>query len=214
MKDVAIVSSATQFTSTKGRQYLLVFCEFLYIPKLFHTLINPNKLFHFQTQVQYNPYAMDPMIIIIPDGNFISCLESKGINIFINTWSPTQEDLASLPHIQLTLQQRWEPHNIAFLETNYCVKEEMESRKFSSIAKNFRQSLEDTRDTTAVDEEDNIFNTKELNRIIVASVQVAGTQANENEEITIDESRRVAELFTIKKIAETIQNNKQGNNVT
>ena len=49
MKDVTIVYAATGFTSTTGRQYILVFRECLYMPKLSHTLINPNQRFYFQT---------------------------------------------------------------------------------------------------------------------------------------------------------------------
>ena len=60
----------------------------------------------------------------------------------------------------------------------YYVKEEMESRNISSLAINFRKSLEDPGDTSVVDEEYVIFNTQEFNRIIVDSVRVLGTQAN------------------------------------
>ena len=41
---------------------------------------------------------------------------------------------------------------------------------------NFRQSLEDPRDTPVMDEEDVIFVTQEFNRRIVASFIVSGTQ--------------------------------------
>ena len=71
MKDVAIISTAIGFTSTTGRQYIIVFHECLYMPELSHTLINPNQLCNFQTEVQDNPYAMDPMSIISPDVNLI-----------------------------------------------------------------------------------------------------------------------------------------------
>ena len=54
----------------------------------------------------------------------------------------------------------------------------MESQNISSLAMNFRQSLEDPGDTPVVDEEDVIFNTQDFNSIIVASVQVSGTQEN------------------------------------
>ena len=107
MKYVEIVYADTGLTSTTGRQYILVFHEYLYMPRLSHNLINPNQLLHFKTQVQDNPYAADPMSITIPDGNFIACLELEGTNIFINTWYPTQEELSSLPYIELTLQQLW-----------------------------------------------------------------------------------------------------------
>ena len=67
MKDVVIVSAATGFTSTTGRKYIIIFRECLYMPELSHTLIKPNQLCHFQKQVQENPYAADPMSIMIPD---------------------------------------------------------------------------------------------------------------------------------------------------
>ena len=114
MKDVAVISAATGITSTTGRQYILVFHECLYMPKLSHTLINPNKLFYFQTQVQDNPYMTDTMSITILNGNFIACLESEGTNLFHNTWSPPQEELTLLPHIEITSQQPWYPHKITF----------------------------------------------------------------------------------------------------
>ena len=148
------------------------------MPKLSHTLINPNQLCHFQTQVQYNPYATDPMSIISPNRNFIVCLESEGTNIFLNTWSPTQEDLTSIPHIELTSQKPWEPHKIAFPEVKYYVKEEMESQKIPSLTMSFRQLLKYPGDTLVVDEEDVIFNTHEFNRRIVAILRMSGAQAN------------------------------------
>ena len=132
MNDVAIVSAATGFTSASGKQCILIFHECLYMPELSHTLINPNQLRHCHTQVQENPYAKEPMSITSPDVGFVACLESEGTNIFLNTWSPTQTDLASLPHIALTSQQPWDPRKVAFPATKYYVKEEMESRNVSS----------------------------------------------------------------------------------
>ena len=96
---------------------------------LMNFCIYPNRICHFQTQVQDNPYATDPMSIIIPDGKIIAFLDSEGTNIFLNTLYPTQEDLALLPHIELTSQKPWEPHKIAFPATKNYVKEEKESRR-------------------------------------------------------------------------------------
>ena len=104
MKDVSIISAATRFTGTIVRQHIIVFHECLYMPKLSHTLINPNQRRHFQTLVQDTPYSTDPMSIISLDGDFISCLESEGTNTFLNKRSPIQEDLVSLPHIEITSQ--------------------------------------------------------------------------------------------------------------
>ena len=203
MKDVAIVSAATGFTSASGNQYILIFHECLYMPELSHTLINPNQLRHFHTQVQDNPYAKEPMSIISPDGEFVACLESEGTNIFLNTWSPTQTDLASFPHITLTSQQPWDPHKVAFPATKYYVKEEMESRNVSSMACQFTQSIEDDPEVEpTVYEEDIIFDTHEFNRSLVASVRVSGAQANEIEGKYIEERRRLATLITTQVIDE------------
>ena len=82
MKYFDIVSSATGFTSVTGWKYILVFHEALYMPELDHTLINPNQLRQFHTQVQENPYhATEPMNITNPIRDFIACLESQGKNI-------------------------------------------------------------------------------------------------------------------------------------
>ena len=91
--------------------------------------------------------------------------------------------------------------------------EEIEPRNISSLAMSFRESLENPGDTLVVDEEDVIFDTQKFNRRIVTSVRVSGTQANEINENTIDEQRRVAELVTKKRIAEMIHNEKKGRNV-
>ena len=100
-----------------------------------------------------------------------------------------------------------------FPATKYYVKEDIESQNISSLAMNFRQSLEDPGDTPVVNEEDVIFYTQESNRRIVAIVRVSGTQENDIEGSTIYEHRRVAELVTNKRIADIIHNKKQGNNV-
>ena len=103
MKNIPIITAATGFKSTTGRQYILVFNEALYIKDMDHTLINPNQLRHFDTELQDNPYhATDPMSITSPNGEFVACLQSQGTNVFLNTWRPTKTQLSSLPHIVLT----------------------------------------------------------------------------------------------------------------
>ena len=75
MTNILIITAETGFTSTTGRQYILVFNEALYIKDMDHTLINPKKLRHFDTEVQDNPYhAADPMSITSPNREFMACL--------------------------------------------------------------------------------------------------------------------------------------------
>ena len=126
----------------------------------------------FQTQFQENPYHdIEAMNITNPSGYFTACLESQGTNIFLNTWFPTQTDLAAFSHIELTSRQPWNPHQIEFPSTKYYVKEDIETQNLSSIGIKFRQSIEDD-EIQIVDEEDIIFNTQRFNQILVASVQI------------------------------------------
>ena len=99
-KNVDIMSAATGLASVTGLKYILVFYESLYIPELDHTLINPNQLHQFHTQAQDNTYhGIEQINITNPSGYFTACLEYQETNIFLNTWFPTQTDLAVFPHI-------------------------------------------------------------------------------------------------------------------
>ena len=118
MKNITIITAATGFTSTTGRQYILVFNESLYIKGMDHTLINTKQLQHFDTEVQDNRYhATNTMSITSPNGELMACLQSQGKNVFINTWQPTKMQLSSLPHIALTSPGKWDPHKIEFPAT-------------------------------------------------------------------------------------------------
>ena len=81
------------------------------------------------------------MNITNQSGYFTACLESQGTNIFLNTWFPTQTDLAAFPHIELTSRQPRNPHQIEFPSTKYYVKEEIEAQNVSSIGIKFHQSF-------------------------------------------------------------------------
>ena len=65
--------------------------------------------------------------------------------MFLDTQFPTQGDLESYPHIELTSRQHWNPHKIEFLQTKYYVQEEVEGRNVSKVTVCF--SGETPRDT-------------------------------------------------------------------
>ena len=128
MKDVPIIAAATGYTSATGLQYILVIPEALYMPSLTHSLFNPNQFRHFGTIVQDNPFCPDPMKIETADGSFTACLKSKGLDIFLTTWAPTQADLNSLPHIVLCSSSPWNPQQIELPSVSLVEQEEMEWR--------------------------------------------------------------------------------------
>ena len=123
MKDIPIVSAATIFTLENGRNYILVFHEALYMPDMRRTSINTNQCRHFWEKVQDNPYPkVCPMLIEIPEGEFDTFLQSYGTVMFLDTWFPTQGDLESYPHIELTSHQHWNPNKIEFPQTKIQCK--------------------------------------------------------------------------------------------
>ena len=99
IRNVPIATAATGYTSADGRDYILIFHEALWMPSLDHSLINPNQLRAYDVMVQDNPYSEQPMQITNPDGEFTACLVSKGTTIYMDTWTPSDQDLSTLPHI-------------------------------------------------------------------------------------------------------------------
>ena len=113
---VPIVQVATGYTSMNGVSYILIFNEALWMPHLQNSLMNPNQLRFNGTKVQDNPFDEEPMTIERDDDEqqFIACLQTEGTNIFINTWTPTDNDLASYPKIVMTSAEVWDPHSVRF----------------------------------------------------------------------------------------------------
>ena len=101
---VPIVQAATGYTMTNGERVILVINEALWMPDMSHSLCNPNQLRHFGVQIQDNPYSNEPMHMRKEDedGTFVACFKSQGTCIFLETWTPTDGDLQSYPHIVIS----------------------------------------------------------------------------------------------------------------
>ena len=64
--------------------------------------------------VQDNPYHTDPLGIKPPLYNLEIPLITVGTNIYADTRTPTQTELATLPFIALTLSADWDPYHVRF----------------------------------------------------------------------------------------------------
>ena len=140
--DVPIVQAATGFTSSNGRNYILIINEALSMPSLDHSLWNPNQMRGHGVEVNDNPYGDEPMSISSSDENMVACLQHDGTTIFLNTWTPTETDLLLYPHIILTSPHPWDPQNVRFPETPYSVKEEMEKHNVSQLEVNSKLDVQ------------------------------------------------------------------------
>ena len=167
MKSVPIVKAATGYTSSNGRNYIIVFNEALHMPKLNHSLINPNQLRHYQTIVVDNPYDPEGMRIESPDGSLVMSLKSKGTTVYFDTWTPTLDDLESLPHIVLTSPHVWNPQEVEFPSVEYSRQEEIEKRSISQIL-----TFSDEINTSMVDHEEDIVGSS-MNRRMIKACKVS-----------------------------------------
>ena len=130
---MSTVTAATGYTSPLGRNYILVMHEALWMPQLQHSLFNPNQLRHFGTLVQDNPYANTPMVVTSLGGDFVACLQTRGTDIFLKTWAPSNIDLQRYPHIQLNSDLPWNPHAIELPNITPIQQEALKSRSLMPV---------------------------------------------------------------------------------
>ena len=116
VSNVPIVSAATAWQSSfTGETYILVFNEALWMGDSMDTsLINPNQLRHFGTQVQDNPVSDLPLSIITEDNEFSMELRMSGTIIYADTHTPSDNELRTCKHIHLSSPHQWNPHNVVF----------------------------------------------------------------------------------------------------
>jgi len=121
VSDVPIVKAATRWQSSHtGQTYILIFNEALWMgDSLDHTLINPNQLRHYGTDVQDNPMSNRPLSILTEDGEFCMELMLEGTIIYMDTFTPSQRELQECPHIILTSPHPWNPNTVKFPNAKY-----------------------------------------------------------------------------------------------
>lgn len=111
---VPIVTAGTVWTNPDGLDYLLIIHEGLWMPdKVEHSLINPNQLRSYGTEVQDNPFG-GPMAIVDSDEHVKIPMRAQGTNIYFETRTPSQDELDNCPKIYLTSPHPWEPSQVEF----------------------------------------------------------------------------------------------------
>ena len=112
--NVPIVSGATAWDDEfTGQTYILVFNESLfYGTKLDHSLLNPNQLRAHGIGVWDNPYdKMRPLEIETGLGANIP-LSFKGTKLRFSSRVPTNRELETCPHIDMTSRREWNPDTV------------------------------------------------------------------------------------------------------
>ena len=127
IKNVPVVCGATLWTDTVDNQeYILVFNESLWMgDSLTHSLINPNQLHAFGTDVQDSPFSTERLSIQPASHDITIPLQTLGTIIYANTRAPTDQELGKRPHIVLSSNADWDPHHVRF--PSHDVEEESRS---------------------------------------------------------------------------------------
>ena len=127
IKNVPVVCGATLWTDTVDNQeYILVFNESLWMgDSLTHSLINPNQLCAFGTDVQDNPFSNERLSIQPAFHDISIPLQTLGTIIYANTRAPTNQELGQQTHIVLSSDADWDPHHVQF--PSHAVEEESRS---------------------------------------------------------------------------------------
>jgi Reverse transcriptase (RNA-dependent DNA polymerase) len=127
IKGVPIVSGASAWTcQTTGETFILVFHEALWMgDTMDHSLVNPNQLRHFGITVQDNPYGDTQMHLATEDNTMTMLLQSEGTTIFLESRTPTEDELQQCTHVTLTSKSPWNPRDVCFPQPKQPVEEGM-----------------------------------------------------------------------------------------
>ena len=116
MTSVPIVTGATTYHHPNGQSYILVINEALfYGTKLKHTLLNPNQIRHYGHGFWDNPYDKEQKLgIEAYDGNIELNIPMAyaGTKLSFTSTAPTNFELNTLPHVELTSSEQWDPENV------------------------------------------------------------------------------------------------------
>lgn len=114
MTNVPIVTGATAWTDPyDNKTYILVFNESLYYgTKLDHSLLNPNQIRHNGIDLWDNPFDTSKNIEIDIDRGPVIPMTFRGTKLTFTSRAPTDQELSSCEHIELTSVNQWDPVNV------------------------------------------------------------------------------------------------------
>ena len=132
MADIPIISAATAVQDqATGETIILVIHQGLWFgdnPSMTHSLINPNQMRAAGVHVQDNPYLPDDPIRI-QSGDDAFPLQASGTVLYLNCRTPTDRELQTCRHVELTKNSDWDPSEVQFPQcsatdsTKYSVSE-------------------------------------------------------------------------------------------
>lgn len=136
--DIPIGTAATLYQdSTTGQQYILLFNEVLFFGDKLQgpSLLNPNQMRYNGLQVSDVPVQFDSnsthsirLPATVADAPEIP-LTLRGVCSGFTTRKPTEEELNSLPHLEMTSPDTWHPWSAELAEKEQYTVESLENQR-------------------------------------------------------------------------------------
>ena len=187
--------------SISGKHLILIFNEAIWlVDQMQHTLLNPNQLRSFGMLVKDDPFALDETIRIESENrDAVLPLHTEGTIIYLDTWTPTDEDLSQFPHIIMTSTHPWNPSEVQFPNTSRRVEEELTMRSIASSTTDHGMSTIKIDDF--LDREDCLYSTGKLSHRMLSGVRVLEAPIVQEVQIsdmkqTIAETSEETNVFT------------------
>ena len=121
IQNVLFFTGATAWSESTGATFILIIHEALYYGmKLDHSLINPNQICANGIDVHDDPFTTQQISIHIDEGLNTSAtiipMSQYGPKIYFNRRTPTEEELNTCYHIELTSSNEWNPDSVVLDE--------------------------------------------------------------------------------------------------
>lgn len=112
IKDIPVAQVATAMKMDNGEVIVLVINEALWFGKTMdHSLINLNQIRAFGIDVSDNPFDESKDFGIDHKECFIP-FDTAGSTVYFDTFVPTDDQLRTCRHIELTGDEEWDPNNV------------------------------------------------------------------------------------------------------
>eukprot|EP00956_Cyclotella_meneghiniana_P012523 scaffold17820_cov42-Cyclotella_meneghiniana.AAC.5 len=110
--DIPVAQVATAMTLENGETVILIINEALYFGnQMDHSLVNPNQIRAYGIDVSNNPYDRERDFGIQHDDCFVP-FSTEGSTVYFDTFVPTDHQIETLRHIELTSNEEWDPSNV------------------------------------------------------------------------------------------------------
>ena len=132
-------------------------------------------------------FASDESILIESEnGDAVLPLHTEGTVIYMDTWTPTDEDLSKFPHIIMTSPHPWNPRNVQFSKTSQLVEEELTMHSIALVTTDHGMSTMKIDDVLHI--EDCLYSIGQLSHRMLSGVCVL--EAPTVEKVRISDMKR------------------------